>query len=163
MRELNVNLKQEKSDSPKPLLDRLQQLAQIFSLFALPLLVAIGGWYLQSSLASAQVSQRYVELAITTLREKPTKETEGLRRWAANTLAKYSATAFTPQEIKDLESGKTVLSETLTARATFPGGIKVWTTYDTGSGSAHIHLDPGLGGGMGTEVPIERGPTNKGK
>jgi hypothetical protein len=90
-------------------LDRAQKFAQIFALVAVPLVVAVIGWQYQRKAADDATRQRYVELAIGVLREKRSGETATLRRWAAQTLARYSTERFTGEELRALENGTVVL------------------------------------------------------
>src|SRR5882762_5705727 len=83
MHEVNVTIRNADKESPKSRLDRAQQIAQVFSLFALPLIVAIGGWWIQRSIATADIEQKYVELALSILREPPKATDKSLRIWSA--------------------------------------------------------------------------------
>jgi hypothetical protein len=85
------------------------QIAQIIALLATPVIVAAGGWWIQFSSSKDASREKYVELAIGILREKPSDETTPLRRWATHTLALYSPLPFTSSELEGLRSGKTVL------------------------------------------------------
>ena len=109
MHEVNVTIRNADKESPKSRLDRAQQMAQVFSLFALPLIVAVGGWWIQRSIATADIEQKYVELALSVLREPPKGTDKSLRTWSAQTLAKYSKIPFTSEDLRRLSEGSAVL------------------------------------------------------
>jgi hypothetical protein len=73
--------------------DRLEfwkQLAQIGSAVAVPVVLALIGYFVQSSLADAGLKKDYVQMALGVLKEQPTKENEQLRHWAISVLDKNS-------------------------------------------------------------------------
>lgn len=75
---------------PPSLLDKIEKLAKILSAVALPLIVGVGGWWIQDALSQRDVNQDYVELAISIL-SKPSEETPSeLREWATSLLDQTS-------------------------------------------------------------------------
>ena len=106
MREVNVTIR---NADKKSWLDRAQQWAQVVSLFTLPLIVAIGGWWIQRSIATADIEQKYVELAMSILREPLNGTDKSLRKWATQTLAKYSKIPIPAEDLRRLSEGSTVL------------------------------------------------------
>lgn len=82
--------------------DRLEfwkQIAQIGSAVAIPVILALIGYFVQSSLADAGLKKDYVQMALGVLKEQPTKENEQLREWAIAVLDKNSPVAI-PTKLK---------------------------------------------------------------
>lgn len=82
--------------------DRLEfwkQIAQITSALAIPIVLAVIGYLVQSSLADAGLKKDYVQMALTVLREQPTKENAELRQWAISVLDKNSPVPI-PKQLK---------------------------------------------------------------
>lgn len=82
--------------------DRLEswkQIAQIGSAVAIPVVLALIGYFVQSSLADAGLKKDYVQMALGVLKEQPTKENEQLRQWAIAVLDKNSPVAI-PASLK---------------------------------------------------------------
>lgn len=82
--------------------DRLEswkQIAQIISALAIPLVLALIGFYVQRSLAESGLKKDYVQMALSVLSEPPTKQNEQLRKWAIAVLDKNSPVTI-PIELK---------------------------------------------------------------
>jgi hypothetical protein len=71
---------------PPSLLDKLERLAKILSALALPLVVGIGGWWIQDVLSQGDIDQDYVELAISILSSPSDETPTELREWATSLL-----------------------------------------------------------------------------
>jgi hypothetical protein len=71
-------------------LDNWKQLAQIFSLIAIPIVLAVMGYLVQRSLAESGLKKDYVQMALGVLKEQPSKENAQLRQWAISVLDKNS-------------------------------------------------------------------------
>lgn len=67
-----------------------KQIAQIVSALAVPVVLALIGYYVQRSLADAGLKKDYVQMAIGVLSNQPNKENEQLRQWAISVLDKNS-------------------------------------------------------------------------
>ena len=67
-----------------------KQIAQIVSALAIPLVIALIGYFVQRSLADAGLKKDYVQMALGVLKEQPSKENEQLRQWAIAVLDKNS-------------------------------------------------------------------------
>lgn len=81
------------------LTDRLEfwkQITQIWSAVAIPVVLALIGYFVQSSLADAGLKKDYVQMALGVLKEQPTKENEQLRQWAIAVLDKNSPVPIPP-------------------------------------------------------------------
>jgi hypothetical protein len=71
-------------------LEYWKQLAQIMSAIAIPVVIALIGYYVQRSLADAGLKKDYVQMALGVLKEQPTRDNEQLRQWAITVLDKSS-------------------------------------------------------------------------
>lgn len=69
-------------------LEKLKLWVQIISSAAIPLVIALMGWLIQSTLSEAGLKKDYVQMAITVLKETPNKENEELRQWALSIVDK---------------------------------------------------------------------------
>lgn len=79
--------------------------AQALAAISVPLLIAIGGYVVQTSVSEAQASVQYVSLAISILKEPAKTRDEPLRAWAVNLLQENSPTKLTPELVTKLKSG----------------------------------------------------------
>jgi hypothetical protein len=85
------------SNSQRDKLGRIQAVATIFSLVAVPVIVAILGAAIQKPIQSSEARSKSMELAINILKESPGKTDQpGLREWAIETLQ-----ASSPIQISD--------------------------------------------------------------
>lgn len=85
--------------TPAGRLEFWKQLAQIASAVAVPIVLAVIGYVVQDSLAEAGLKKDYVQMALTILREQPTKENVELRQWAISVLDRNSPVPI-PKELK---------------------------------------------------------------
>ncbi|MBA6383649.1 RHS repeat protein [Colwellia sp. BRX10-6] len=92
--------------------EKAEKLCTIFSLLAIPVLIATGGWLVQKSLNSKSIQSDYVKLAVDILKERTDKDNPQLRRWAAETLALYSEIPFSDTEMSALKDGSITLPAT---------------------------------------------------
>jgi len=95
-------------------LKKVEIYARIFSLIAIPVLIAIGGWVVQNNLSNQALKGEYVKVAISVLKEKPSKENIPLKRWAATILNKYSEVKLSKNELVLLRTGKAMLPPSYT-------------------------------------------------
>lgn len=97
-------------DKPLKGLKKVESLAKIFSLIALPLLVAVGGWYMQSAASKASARSDYIRIAVNILSQpKEADVNDTLREWAAKTVAHYSEIPFNAEEFTKLKRGELLL------------------------------------------------------
>lgn len=66
----------------------IKQWVQIVSSAAIPIAIAFGGWLIQSAISDAGLKKDYVQIAVSVLKESPTKENEQLREWAISIIDK---------------------------------------------------------------------------
>lgn len=90
-------------------LDQLEKVAKVLSLVAIPVVLAVVGWRIQSSLSERNVNQEYVKLAVSILKEPKDKTEIALRGWAADLLNQNSPTKFSPEVLHALKEGQATL------------------------------------------------------
>lgn len=71
-------------------LEKIQTISSIVSAVAIPLVIAIVGWWVQSSLQSEDIKKDYVQMALGILQSSEQQENDDLRRWAVAILDKNS-------------------------------------------------------------------------
>jgi hypothetical protein len=105
----------------KDLWDKLKILGVLFSSIAIPVVVALAGYWVNVSLKEKDVRLSMVKVAIEILKEDPTAkpETPSLRDWAIDVVDQYSGVPLSKSARNDLK--KTPLPSTATT-APF-GGI----------------------------------------
>jgi hypothetical protein len=91
------------------MLDQLEKIAKILSSIAIPLVLVIFGWLVQNSLSERNVSQEYVKLSISILRESKDMIEPSLRNWAVDLLNQNSPTKFSAAAIQALKTGQATL------------------------------------------------------
>jgi len=68
------------------LLAEWKEVATIFSLIVTPIILAVGGWWIQNRIAEQGTRNQYVQIATGVLSvtppEKPTNDQRELRQWA---------------------------------------------------------------------------------
>lgn len=89
-------------------LSKIQSYASIFASIAVPLLVALFGWALQSKTSEDSVKKDYVQIAIKILNTEKDKADENMRQWAIAVLDKNSPVPFSKDMKDSLQNGKTV-------------------------------------------------------
>src|SRR5437870_3526744 len=96
---------------PGDLWDLAERITRISSLLAIPVVIAIVGGLIQSSLARRTVSQQYVQIAVSILTSKE-KLDDNLRGWAVDLLSENSPTRLS-KDVKDkLKKGIVTLPST---------------------------------------------------
>jgi hypothetical protein len=83
-----------------------KQIAQIVSALAIPVVLALIGFFVQRSLADAGLKKDYVQMALTVLKEQPNKENAELRQWAIAVLDKNSPVPIPSKLKSQLASSK---------------------------------------------------------
>ena len=100
--------------------DKAKAVAQIMALVAIPVLLAVGGWFIQSSSKNNEIRRDYVQLAIAVLSSP--QSSPDIRAWATEVLSVYSPVAMGESQRKALLSGKTILWSTY--RPALPSNLK---------------------------------------
>lgn len=86
--------------------ERWKDGATIFSLLAVPVILAVGGWRIQERLSEEGLRRDYVQIALGILSQKPDPNdpnTIAMREWAAGMLVKYSPVDVPAELRKALE------------------------------------------------------------
>jgi hypothetical protein len=73
------------------------------SVLAMPVVTVVVGLGVTKAIADREVNARYVELAISILRDQPNKETTAIRQWAVEIVNKYAAVKLTPEARSELD------------------------------------------------------------
>ncbi|PSJ18445.1 WD40 repeat domain-containing protein [Nitrosomonas supralitoralis] len=118
-----------------------ERIAKLFSLIAIPVVLCVGGWLIQSSLAERSVSQEYVKLAVTILKEPKDKTDNPLRAWAADLLNQNSPTKFSPAVLQTLREGQATLPAQLAAILHSSAGGSALAVSPDGARLATGHTD----------------------
>jgi D-alanyl-D-alanine carboxypeptidase-like protein len=104
-REIVVITKSEGSAPGR--LDKVERVARTVSILAIPVVLAAGGWWIQSQLQDQAVKRDYVQLAVSVLREPDSvKISAGLRSWAADLLNNNSPTKLPDALLAELRAGR---------------------------------------------------------
>lgn len=109
----------QKSESAPPTRwDSIERISKVFSIAAIPLAIALGGWWIQQKIGEQNVKSEFVQLAVSILKEPADSKIQPeLRDWAAELLAANSPTRVDSAVIRKLKSGEA----TLPASAGEPG------------------------------------------
>lgn len=109
-----------KTEKPPTVLDKIEQMTKILATIALPLIVAIGGWIIQTTiednktrtaqmqavqqqaLDQQRVSLEYVKIAMGILTSESPKIPKELTRWSWQLLDEQSPKKFDPADLKKL-------------------------------------------------------------
>lgn len=78
----------------KEKLERIQSIASIISSIAIPLVLAVTGYFVQRQFADEGLKKDYVSIAAGILKDDPTKQEPDLRKWAVNVLDSNSPIPF---------------------------------------------------------------------
>lgn len=91
-------------------LDNAEKFSRMLSIVAIPVVLAIGGWWIQRQLQDQSIRRDYVQLALTILQNPDTsKVPPEIREWAVDLLNENSPTKLNAQAIKNLKSGSVTL------------------------------------------------------
>jgi hypothetical protein len=87
-----------------------EKISKTFSIAAIPVVLAIGGWIIQRRLQDQTLQRDYVQLAVTVLKEPASSQ--DMKDWAVSLLAKNSPVPFAQKIQVDLSNGKIQLPAT---------------------------------------------------
>jgi hypothetical protein len=91
-------------DDKKDTLARIQSLSTIFSLIAVPIIVAITGGMIQRGIQTSDARTKSLGLAIDILKEPPSnRQQPGLREWAIETLQASSGVKLSDAALRELK------------------------------------------------------------
>ncbi|MBX3648414.1 MAG: hypothetical protein KIT07_05335 [Anaerolineales bacterium] len=87
------------SETTNGSLEKIKLWTQIISSAAIPIAIALGGWLIQAAISDAGLKKDYVQMALSVLKEVPTKENEQLREWAISIIEKNAPVPI-PSKLK---------------------------------------------------------------
>ena len=93
-------------DLERTKIDKLEQISRIISMLAIPVVLAVIGWLVQTSLTKSSVNQEYVKLAVSILSSPRNKDVDILRPWAVELLKLYAPVSLTKEQYNKLKSGE---------------------------------------------------------
>lgn len=93
-------------------LEKIESLSKIFSFLFIPIFIAVGGWKMQSDLATRSVDKDYVSLAVSILNTEANENNVPLRQWAVDVLSNKSPVEISESLADKLVSGDVVLPMT---------------------------------------------------
>lgn len=94
-----------RSTRSDPTLERTKNLATIVSALAIPIVLAVAGYFVQSELSNDALKKDYVGIAAGILKEDPLKQEPDLRRWAVQVLDENSPVPFSKRAKESLFTG----------------------------------------------------------
>jgi len=95
----------ETSATPdKSFWETAEKISKTFSIAAIPVVLAAGGWLIQKRLQDQTLRRDYVQLAVTVLKEPASSQ--DMKTWAVDLLSVNSPVPFTRQIQTDLSNGK---------------------------------------------------------
>jgi len=74
------------------------------SILLIPVVIGVLAQVVNASLKGDELSARYIELAISVLREEPNAETSNLRKWAIDIINHHSEIKLSEKASEELES-----------------------------------------------------------
>ncbi len=87
--------------------DKFEKISTGLSIAAIPIVLAICGWYVQKRLQDQATKKEYVELAVSILKDSKDNSTVSeLRSWAVDLLDRFSPISIPPGLSKKLRSGE---------------------------------------------------------
>jgi hypothetical protein len=115
-------LRERSTTKEKDIWDKMSAASALVASLLVPVVLAIvGNWY-TSAIKQSEVRLKYTELAMTILKDKPSPDTEAVRRWAIEVIDQYSGVPMSAQAQKELVAGNlsTILFDNLDfSRSTF--------------------------------------------
>ena len=94
-------------------LERLKNIATIFSAVAIPVVLTVAGYFIQSQLSDAGLRKDYVGIAAGILKENPANQEPDLRSWALAVLEDNSPVPFSKKAREGLLTGIPVVAPSL--------------------------------------------------
>ena len=93
------------------MLDSIERVSKTFSIAAIPVVLAVGGWLIQRGIADQSAKKEYVQMAISILNSKGEGSDASLRQWAVDLLNANSPVKIPEDLSKKLQSGAVGLLE----------------------------------------------------
>lgn len=86
-------------------LNKVQSIAAIVSSVAIPIVIALVGWWVQSSVSNEGIKKDYLQMAIGILKDIEKQKDDEMRKWAVAVLDKNSPVPFSRDLRSKLEEG----------------------------------------------------------
>jgi WD40 repeat protein len=99
-----------KDKTRKGWLEKTESISKIMAAVAIPVVLAIGGWWIQASVTQQSISKDYVTLSINILQKPVGEVDQGLRRWATDLLNLYAPVQMPRDTVEGLREGTVSLS-----------------------------------------------------
>lgn len=139
--------------APRSLSDGAEQIAKIVSLIAVPIILGVGGWWIQNALSERSINKDYVQLAVTILTSSESDVDPSLRAWAVDLL-----NANSPVKLDEQVAEKLLTGEVSLPRAPFispASNFELLSNYAADSGLRRMsrsigRLDVRFAGGLFT-------------
>ncbi len=104
-------------------LQKLETIAKIVSLVAVPILVAIFGWIIQAELSEKGLRKEYVQLSLSILsNQSKVPENNSLREWAIQLLAENAPVRLSESAIHELQTGTSLNPKVVNIPISVPCG-----------------------------------------
>ena len=107
------------AESERDFLDKFQTLASIASAIAIPLVIALFGWVIQSKIADQAAQRDYVSLAIGILNNPKNQGNDELKSWAVAVLDKTAPIPFSVGLRQKLATGELVITQTVAVKTLY--------------------------------------------
>ena len=89
----------------------LNAVSGLFAALALPIVLAMIGNRYTNALKEREIQGRFVELALSILKEPPKPESRGVRGWAIGVINQYSGVPLSQEAREDLKAGAIIASQ----------------------------------------------------
>jgi hypothetical protein len=96
--------KSEMNEKTRDRIHIIEVLAKILASIAIPIVLAISGYIIDSTIKEKELGLKYVEVAVGILKSKPNSETNALREWAISIIQRHSSIPLSTEAIKELEN-----------------------------------------------------------
>lgn len=100
----NEDMNGEKKESVGPIWEKIKIITSILATIAVPVVVLLVGKSIESSIKERELSVKYIELAVSVLKDEPTPETNNLRQWSIDIINKYASIRLSNDAVKELEN-----------------------------------------------------------
>ncbi|RJP81905.1 MAG: hypothetical protein C4522_04050 [Desulfobacteraceae bacterium] len=98
---------------PKDNWEKFAIITKSISLLLIPLVIAFWGKAIDTTLKKQEIAYKYIEIAISVMKEKPAENNSKIKNWAVEVLRTYSPIPIDSQELQELQISqmKNVLGE----------------------------------------------------
>ncbi|MFZ6781252.1 M15 family metallopeptidase [Undibacterium sp. Ji83W] len=97
-------------DDKRDAWDAFERYSKVISIALIPVVLAVGGWFIQKQIQDQSIAKDYVQLAVSILKEpESAKISPEIRNWAARLLNDNSKTKLSDEALSQLSKGVIVL------------------------------------------------------